>query len=75
LRFLEQGTYQAIDKIKSKENNIAIVLASFNVFVPLQPFGTINIDYLTPLHLPAGLVAIIGVIVIVAFMIIAKREK
>jgi hypothetical protein len=75
LRFLEQGTYQAINKIKSKENNIAIVLASFNVFVPLQPFGTIDMDYLSPLLLPAGLVSIIGVIVIVAFIIIGKTRK
>jgi hypothetical protein len=75
LRFLEEGNYQVISKIDSRKDNIAIALASFNVFVPLQPFGTINIDYLTPLLLPAGLVAIIGIIVTVAFIIIIKREK
>ena len=74
LRFLEEGNYQVITKVDSKEDNIAIALASFNVFVPLQPLGTINVDYLSPLLFPAGLVAIIGATVIVAFIIIAKRE-
>jgi hypothetical protein len=53
-RFLDTGTYQVIIRIASINN--AIALASFKVIVPSQPVGIINMNYLTPLLLPAGLV-------------------
>jgi hypothetical protein len=53
-RYLDTGTYQVIIRIASINN--AIALASFKVIVPSQPVGIINMNYLTPLLLPAGLV-------------------
>jgi len=60
-------------RINSKD--YAIALASFRVFVPFQPLGTINLNYTIPLLLPAALAGIIGVIVIATFSIIVKRDK
>ena len=70
--FMNEGTYQVILRINSKD--YAIALASFGVFVPFQPLGTINLNYTIPLLLPAALVGIIGVIVIATFLIIVKRK-
>jgi hypothetical protein len=70
--FLNEGTYQVILRINSKD--YAIALASFRVFVPFQPLGTINLNYTIPLLLPAALAGIIGVIVIATFLIIVKRK-
>ena len=70
--FPNEGTYQVILRINSKD--YAIALASFRVFVPFQPLGTINLNYTIPLLLPAALAGIIGVIVIATFLIIVKRE-
>src|SRR2546428_9912172 len=67
-----EGTYQVILRINSKD--YAIALASFRVFVPFQPLGTINLSYTIPLLFPAALAGIIGVIVIATFFIIVKRE-
>jgi len=71
--FPNEGTYQVILRINSKD--YAIALASFRVFVPFQPLGTINLNYTIPLLLPAALAGIIGVIVIATFSIIVKRDK
>jgi hypothetical protein len=70
--FPNEGTYQVILRINSKD--YAIALASFRVFVPFQPLGTINLSYTIPLLFPAALAGIIGVIVIATFFIIVKRE-
>ena len=56
-RFFDTGTYQVIIRIASINN--AIALASFKVIIPSQPVGIINMNYLTPLLLPAGLVGIV----------------
>lgn len=70
--FPNEGTYQVILRINSRD--YAIALASFRVFVPFQPLGTINLNYTIPLLLPAALAGIIGVIAIATFLIIMKRE-
>jgi hypothetical protein len=71
-RFLDTGTYQVIVRISSINN--AIALASFKVIVPSQPVGIINMNYLIPLLLPAGLVGIASTIIMAAFIIIANRR-
>ena len=73
VKFLEEGTYQAIIRIASKHN--AIALASFKVVVPLQPIGTININYIMPLIIPAAIVGIIGVIGIVTFIMVVRDKE
>lgn len=71
--FPDSGSYQVIPRIDSKDSS---TLASFNVFVPLQPLGTINVSNLNPLILPALLVGVIGTIVIVTLIWKSrKREK
>lgn len=57
VKFSEDGNYQVISKVRSKDN-IGMALASFNIFVPLQPFAKFNANYLTSSLIPAGLVAI-----------------
>jgi hypothetical protein len=71
--FPNDGAYQVILRINSKD--FAIALASFKVFVPFQPIGTINLNYTTPLILPAIIVGVIGVIVVATILIIVKREN
>lgn len=73
VRFLEEGRYQAIIKIDS--NHDAIALASFNVVVPFQPIGTINVDNIMPLIIPVLIVGIIGLIVIVTFIIVVRVKE
>jgi hypothetical protein len=60
--------------LRINSRDYAIALASFRVFVPFQPLGTINLSYTIPLLFPAALAGIIGVIVIATFFIIVKRE-
>lgn len=75
VRFVEDGSYQIISQISSKDN-IAIALASFNIYVPLQPFGKFNVDSLVSSLIPAALiVAGLSSIVIVLILIIRKRGK
>jgi hypothetical protein len=71
-RFLDTGTYQVIIRIASINN--AIALASFKVIIPSQPVGIINMNYLTPLLLPAGLVGIVSTILVVSLVIIVNRS-
>ena len=80
LKFLETGTYQVIVRVDSKgnyddnnNNNVALALASFKILVPDQPLGIIDVNYMTPLLVPAGLAAIIGVGALVMLLMIAKR--
>jgi hypothetical protein len=67
-----EGTYQVILRINSKDYGIA--LASFKIFVPFQPIGTVNLKYVTPLILPAGVIGVISIIAIVALLIASKRK-
>jgi hypothetical protein len=70
--FPDTGMYQVIPRIYSKD---ASILASFKVFVPIQPFGVINTNNINPYILPAGLVGIVGAIVIVSFLIMIRKRK
>lgn len=74
VQFVEDGNYQLISQIRSKEN-ISIALASFNILVPLQPFGSFNFYSIAPLVLPIGLVAIFGTAAIAIFLILVSRKK
>jgi hypothetical protein len=73
VRFVEDGNYQVINQISST-NNIAIALASFNIYIPLQPAGRFNVDSLASSLIPAGLVAI-GLSAIVIVLILILRGK
>ena len=70
--FPNEGTYQVILRINSKD--YAIALASFKVFVPFQPIGTVDLNRMIPLILPAAIVGIIGVIVVVTFLIVGNKK-
>ena len=72
-QFPEDGNYQIISQIRSKDN-VAIALTSFNIFVPLQPFGKFDADSLTSTLIPAGLVAI-SLLGLVAVIIFVSKEK
>jgi hypothetical protein len=75
VRFLEDGNYQVISQISSTDN-IAVTLASFNIFIPLQPFGKFNADSLASSLIPAGLVAIgLSSIAFALILILRKRGK
>ena len=63
--FPDSGSYQVLSKIDSKDSS---TLSSFNVIVPFQPLGTINVSNLNPLIIPASLAGIIGTIVIVTWL-------
>jgi len=54
--FPDSGSYNIITKLDSKNYSS---LASFNVFVPLAPLGTVNVGNLNPIALPAiaGIIA------------------
>lgn len=74
VKFLEDGNYQVISQVR--KDNFAMTLASFNILVPLQPFGKFDANYLTSSLIPAGLVAIgLSALVIVLIIISRKREK
>ncbi|HEY7082735.1 MAG TPA: hypothetical protein VH500_23840 [Nitrososphaeraceae archaeon] len=68
-----EGTYQIFVKVDSK--NSALALASFKVFVPFRPIGIININNVFPILIPAGLVALVGGIAILLFMIYINKTK
>ena len=76
VQFLEDGNYQVISQIRSAES-IAIALASFNIHVPLQPFGKFSADSLSlsSLYFPAGLVVIGLSISIIALILLSKRRQ
>jgi hypothetical protein len=75
VRFLEDGYYQVISQIRSKDN-IGLALASFDIYVPLQPFGKFNVDSLVSSLIPAALVAIsLSAVVIALILILRKRGK
>jgi hypothetical protein len=70
--FPDTGVYQVISRTYSKD---VPTLASFKVLVPLQPFGVINTNNINPLILPAGLVGVVGAIVVVSFLIMMRKRK
>jgi hypothetical protein len=70
--FPDSGSYQVISKIDSKDSSN---LASFNVFVPFQPLGTVNVSNLNTLILPALLVGVIGTIVVVTLIWKSKKKE
>ena len=73
-QFPLEGTYQILVKVDSKYS--ALTLASFKVFVPFRPMGIININHIYPILIPAGLVALVGVIAILSFIVLVnKRNK
>jgi hypothetical protein len=73
VRFVEEGNYQVISQIRSTDN-LGIALASFNIYVPFQPFGKFNVNSLVPSLIPAALVAIsLSAIVIALILILRKR--
>jgi hypothetical protein len=72
-QFTHEGAYQIIVKVNSKYS--ALTLASFKMFVPFQPLGVININHIFPLLIPAGLVAIVGTIAILSFMVVVNKRK
>lgn len=75
-QFPEDGNYQIISQVRSKDS-VAIALTSFNIFVPLQPFGKFDVDSLTPTLIPAGLVAVslLGLVVVIMFVSKKKNSK
>lgn len=73
VQFIEDGNYEIISQVRSKDN-VAIALTSFNIFVPLQPFGKFDADSLTPSLIPAGLAAI-SLLGLVAILILVSKKK
>jgi hypothetical protein len=72
-QFPLEGTYQIFVKADSKNSSLA--LASFKVFVPFRPVGTININYIYPILMPLGLVALVGALAILSFMLLVNKMK
>ena len=73
VQFPEDGNYQIISQVRSKDN-VAIALTSFNIFVPLQPFGKFDADSLTSL-IPAGLAAISLLGLVAVIMLVSKKKN
>ncbi|HEU4824279.1 MAG TPA: hypothetical protein VFS97_12705 [Nitrososphaeraceae archaeon] len=75
-QFPEDGNYQIISQVRSKDN-VAIALTSFNIFVPLQPFGKFDADSFTTTLIPAGLVAVslLGLVAVIMFVSKKKNSK
>ncbi len=68
--FPDSGQYNVITKIDSKDSSS---LASFNVFVPFAPLGTVNVGNLNPIAVPA-IAGIIAATVGVALILIIKKK-
>ena len=69
--FPDSGSYQVISKMDLKDSS---TLASFNVFVPLAPLGTLNVGNLNPMILPAIVAGVIGAIAVVILIWKGKRK-
>jgi hypothetical protein len=74
VRFLEDGNYQVISQISSMDN-IALALTSFDVLVPLQPFGKFDVDSLISSLILAGSVAISLSAIVIVLILILRRSK
>ena len=72
-QFPLEGTYQIFVKVDSKYS--ALALASFKVFVPFRPMGIININHIYPILIPAGLVALVGALAIISFMVLINKRN
>jgi hypothetical protein len=72
--FPDSGLYQVICKIDSK-NSSALALASFKVNVPLQPFGTVDLNSVNPFVFPALIVGVIGAVALLSFVVIIRKQK
>jgi hypothetical protein len=56
-------------------DNIALALASFDILVPLQPFGKFDVNSLISSLIPAGSVATgLSAIVIALILILRKKQ-
>jgi hypothetical protein len=73
VRFVEDGNYKVISQLRSTDN-LGIALASFDIHVPLQPFGKFNANSLVSLLIPAALVAISLSAVVIAFILILRKR-
>ena len=73
VQFPEDGNYQIISQVCTKDN-VGIALISFNIFVPLQPFGKFDADSLTSSLIPAGL-ATISLLGLMAVIIWVSKKK
>jgi hypothetical protein len=69
--FPDSGSYNIITKIDSKDFTS---MASFNVFVPLAPLGTVNVGNLNPIALPA-IAGIIAATVGAALILKIKKKN
>jgi hypothetical protein len=56
-------------------DNIVLALTSFDILVPLQPFGKFDINSLISSLIPAGSVAIGLSAIVIAFIIVLRRRK
>jgi hypothetical protein len=74
VRFVEDGKYQVISQIRSTDN-IGIALASFVIYVPLQPFGKFDVNSFVSSLIPAALVAISLSSVVIVLILILRRGK
>jgi hypothetical protein len=69
--FPDSGSYNIITKVDAKDFTS---LASFNVFVPFAPLGTVNVGNLNPIALPA-IAGIIAATAGVALILIIKKKN
>jgi hypothetical protein len=69
--FPDSGSYNIITKLDSKNYSS---LASFNVFVPFAPLGTVNVGNWNPLIIPE-IAGIIAATVGVGLILKLKKEK
>lgn len=71
---LEDGNYQVISQVSSTDN-IAVALASFDILVPLQPFGKFDVNSLISSLILAGSVAISLSAIVIALILILRKEN
>src|SRR5919199_3550378 len=70
--FPDSGSYNIITKLNSKNYSS---LASFNVFVPFAPLGTVNVGNLNPISLPAVAGIIAATVGTALILKIKKKNK
>ena len=70
--FPDSGSYNIITKVDSKDFTS---MASFNVFVPFAPLGTVNVGNLNPIALPAIAGIIAATLGVGLILIIKKKNK
>ena len=70
--FPDSGSYNIITKVDAKDFTS---LASFNVFVPFAPLGTVNVGNLNPLVIPAITGIIAATVGVYLILKIKKKDK